>query len=76
MMDPVPLDSTLLLWVLYFPEETRLRLKLRSGEVYDYSAVPEPIYQALLAAESKGRFFNHYIRDAFPTQRISTGSAT
>jgi KTSC domain len=75
-MDPVPVDSTLLLWVLYLPEERRLRLKFRSGELYDYSAVPETIYQALLAAESKGRFFNHHIRDTYPTQRLGTGSAT
>ena len=75
-MDPVPVDSTLLLWVLYVPKERRLRLKFRSGEVYDYSAVPERIYQALLAAESKGRYFNQHIRDAYPTQRLTTGSAT
>lgn len=75
-MDPVPLDSTLLLWVLYVPEERRLRLKFRSGEIYDYSAVPQRIYQALLDAESKGRYFNHYIRDAYPTQPLRTDSAT
>jgi hypothetical protein len=38
--------------------------------------VPEPIYQALLAAQSKGRYFNHHIRDAYPTKRLTTGSVT
>lgn len=75
-MDPVPVDSTLLLWVLYVPDQSCLRLKFRSGEIYDYTAVPHRIYQALLAAESKGRYFNRYIRDAYPSQRLRTGSAT
>jgi len=75
-MEPIPVDSTLLLWVLYIPEQRRLRLKFRSGDVYDYSAVPQPIYQILLAAESKGRYFNHDIRDAYPAERIWTGAAT
>jgi hypothetical protein len=75
-MDPVPVDSTLLLWVAYSPEQQRLRLKFRSGELYDYSHVPQTIYQALLTADSKGRYFNQHIRDAFPTQRLGTGTAT
>ena len=75
-MDPVPVDSTLLLWVAYSLPEQRLRLKFRSGEIYDYLQVPETIYQALVGAESKGRYFNHHIRDAFATQRLGTGGAT
>jgi hypothetical protein len=75
-MDPVPVDSTLLLWVAYSPEQHRLRLKFRSGEIYDYAQVPQTIYQDLLTADSKGRYFNHHIRDAFPTQRLGTGAAT
>lgn len=75
-MDPVPVDSTLLFWVAYSPHEQRLRLKFRSGEIYDYLQVPETVYQALVGAESKGRYFNHHIRDAFATQRLQTGGAT
>jgi len=74
-MDPIPVDSTLLLSVLYISEQQCLRLKLRSGEVYDYFAVPERIYQALLAADSKGRYFNHHIRNVYRSQRINVGSA-
>jgi len=69
-MDPVPVDSTLLLCVAYFPEEHRLRLKFRSGEVYDYSDVPAQIYSGLLAAESKGRYFNQHIREVYPSHRL------
>ena len=75
-MDPIQVDSTLLLWVAYSPEQQCLRLKFHSGEIYDYFQVPESTCQALLAAESKGRYFNQHIRDAFPTQRLQTSAAT
>jgi KTSC domain len=69
-MDPVPVESSLLLWVAYAAGEHRLRLEFRSGEVYDYFDVPAPIYLDLLAAESKGRYFNQHVRDLYRTQRI------
>ena len=75
-MDPIPVNSTLLLWVAYSPEEQILRLKFCSGEIYDYFTVPALIYRDLLTADSKGRYFNHHIRDAYPTQRIKTDAVT
>lgn len=32
---------------------------------YDYPRVPERVYQAFLAARSKGTFFNDHIRDQY-----------
>ena len=36
-----------------------------SGQWYDYFNVPESVYQGLLMASSKGRYFNDYIRDQY-----------
>ena len=36
-----------------------------SGQWYDYFNVPEGVYQGLLVASSKGRYFNVYIRDQY-----------
>ena len=36
-----------------------------SGQWYDYFNVPDSIYQGLLMASSKGRYFNAYIRDQY-----------
>jgi hypothetical protein len=47
-----------------------LEIHFRNGRMYRYTAVPESIYRALLAAESKGRFFNALIRDKYPYQRV------
>ena len=36
-----------------------------SGRWFDYFNVPEGVYRGLLAASSKGRYFNDYIRDQY-----------
>jgi len=72
----VDLDSTLLIWMEYFAEQHRLQLGFHGGDVYNYFQVPPPIPNQLLAASSKGRYFNLHIRDRFPTQRLRGLSAT
>jgi len=47
-----------------------LTVRFRSGKVYNYIGVPAPLYQQLLAAESKGSFFNTHIRDAYPHHSV------
>jgi hypothetical protein len=42
-----------------------------SGESYDYFDVPEAIFQALLAAESAGQYFNDHIRNCYRSRRIT-----
>ena len=32
---------------------------------YDYLGVPEHVYNAFLAARSKGQFYNDYIKDRY-----------
>jgi hypothetical protein len=43
-----------------------LTVRFRSGKIYTYIGVPAPLYHQLLAAESKGSFFNAHIRDVYP----------
>lgn len=42
-----------------------------SGQTYVYHGVPRSLYERLLAAPSKGTFFNDEIRGAFPYWRIA-----
>ena len=44
-----------------------LQLEFRSRAVYRYWGVPGPVYDALRAAASKGRYFNLTIRGRFPS---------
>lgn len=73
-MPPIKLDSSLLASVQYHPARHSLDLAFRSGELYRYFNVPPPCYYALLAAGSKGQYFNHRIRNCFPYQNLSRPS--
>jgi KTSC domain len=49
-------------------DETReiLQLEFRNHSVYRYFEVRVSVYEALVAASSKGRYFNETIRGHFP----------
>jgi hypothetical protein len=42
-----------------------LALAFKSGLMYIYAGVPREVYLALLQSESKGRYYNQYIRHHF-----------
>ena len=71
-LDPIHLESTILAWVRYLPDLRQLQVGLCTGDAYEYFDVPTHTYRGLLAAESKGRYFNHHIRNGFCFQRIKT----
>jgi hypothetical protein len=66
-------ESTTLATVLYDAAGQVLWLEFRSHAVYCYFSVPAAVHHALLEADSKGAYFNRYIRDRFPYQRVATG---
>lgn len=47
-----------------------LEIRFESGRIYQYYDVPEDIYEGMLAAESKGKYFNSHIRGKFAYQEI------
>lgn len=47
-----------------------LEAEFASGLIYQYFGVPQRIYNGLLSAPSKGRYFNLHIRDCYPTRKI------
>jgi hypothetical protein len=59
-------ESTTLVTVGYDEAQELLQLEFCSRAVYLYSGVPAAVHQALLAAPSKGRYFNQAIRGRFP----------
>jgi len=65
----VPVASSTISSACYNRAEQLLELRFRSGAVYRYLEVPEFIHAALMAAESKGRYFNEAIRGRFEHRR-------
>ena len=63
-------ESTTLLTVSYDDARALLQLEFCSRAVYQYFRVPAAVHQSLLAAPSKGRYFNRAIRGRFPYRLI------
>ena len=61
----VAVESTTLATVEYDEARELLQLEFCSRTVYLYFSVPPTVYQALLRAPSKGRYFNQAIRGRF-----------
>jgi hypothetical protein len=76
-MPRVDLQSTSLNAATYQDQSAFLDLEFQSGAIYRYLGVPVQVYQELLQAESKGRYFNQHIRNRFPYTKIDpTPSST
>ena len=70
-MEMIPVESSNLKSVGYEPASKTLRIQFNTGTVYDYYNVPEQVFQNLLNAESKGRYFHAAIRMAYRYVRIN-----
>jgi hypothetical protein len=69
-MQRVPVDSTTLASAGHDAAAAILELRFRSGAVYRYFDVPHAVYQSLLAAPSKGAYFNQNIRGRYRYQQM------
>jgi len=47
-----------------------LEIQYFSGDVYQYFEVPQPVYAALLAAESIGAYVNKYIKPCYEFREV------
>ena len=66
----VRLDSSVLASMTSAAEAT-LDLRFRSGTLYRYFSVPPHVLNGLIAAPSKGAYFNRHIRHRFRYQRLA-----
>ena len=55
----------------YDGSQALLQLSFRNGTSYRYSDVPAEVYDQLLLAESKGKYFNLHIRNRYAYTKIS-----
>ena len=67
---PILVNSALLASVTYDVGESILQLEFCDGAIYRYFAVPAAIHNGLLAADSKGSYFNRRIRSCFRYTRL------
>jgi hypothetical protein len=62
-MERIRVESGSLAAVGYDEAERVLEIEFQHGGVYVYENVPKGVYEELLAADSKGRYFLDSIRD-------------
>lgn len=62
-------QSSVIKFVRYDALARELTVSLHTGRFYTYINVPAERYEALLAAPSKGAFYNQHIRDCFAYKR-------
>jgi len=71
-MKRIPIKSSNLKAVGY--ESEILEVEFLNGGVYEYSEVPQENYDGLMAALSKGKYYNQYIKGQFPSKKLESVS--
>ncbi len=68
----VPVDSSLIEAVRYDDATQTLTIRfINPPRTYEYEAVPPTVYAEFLVADSKGGFFNTYIRGEYDETLVS-----
>ena len=62
-------DGSTIAAVGYDKDTAVLEIEFTSGDLYEYFLVPRSVFDGLLQATSKGRFFGDHIRDRYRFQR-------
>jgi hypothetical protein len=62
-MNRTPVSSSNLASVGYDAENMVLEIEFHSGGIYQYFNVPESKYEALLKADSHGKYFDVHIKN-------------
>ena len=75
-MEREPVDSSTMKSVGYEDRSRILEVEFQSEAAYQYLGVSAKIHQELMAAESKGQYFNREIRDVYPYVQISRRGAS
>src|SRR5438093_910075 len=67
---PIEVDSSSLASVGYSRRTKTLQIVFLKGGTYQFFDVPRPVFNAIVAANSKGQFFHEHIRDRYEFRRV------
>ncbi len=69
-MRRLPVRSSNIRGIGYERETKTLEVEFHSGDVYQYSGVPESTYQGLMQAVSKGSYLHNHIKGRYPFRQV------
>jgi len=68
-MQTVDVNSTAIQTAEYEYDNYRLRLTFTNGSSYDYTKVPNHVFEGLRTSASKGKFINKFILSSYNFSR-------
>lgn len=68
----VPVESSAIATVGYSKKLRALEIEFRNRSVYRYLEVPSDVYEALLNARSKARYYDENIRHKYRSQHVKS----
>lgn len=68
MINRVPVTSSNISSVGYDILSRTLEIEFKNGKIFIYYIVDEDTYIKLMEANSKGKYYNRYIKGSFPSE--------
>lgn len=66
-MDMIAVISSSAIAAVGYDAATRkMKIRFVAGHTYDFCGVPQSVFEGLLHATSKGRYYNEHIKDLYP----------
>ena len=72
-MEMIPVASSLIRTVGYDPETEEHHVQFHKGDEYVYRGVTQPVYDAMMEAQSVGNFFLRNIKANYECTKESNG---
>jgi hypothetical protein len=69
-MERISVNSSNISSVDYDPDSQTLEIEFNNGGVYQYSGVPDSVYEGMMGADSKGKYFHANIKNAYPYSKL------
>lgn len=69
-MERIAVNSSNIASVGYDPNSQTLEIEFINGGTYQYSGVPEGIYEGMMGADSKGKYFHANINKKYPFSKL------
>lgn len=69
-MNRIPVVSSNIKSIGFEATNNVLEVEFHSGGIYKYRNVSQAIFDSFLKSSSKGSFFDQYIKDKYPTNKI------
>ena len=69
-MNREPVASGSIASIGYDEPSQTLEVEFTNGAVYQYYNVPQPVFEQLMQAPSKGQYLAYQIKNAYPYSRV------